>query len=157
MAQGAGHLYPQQQFLFRGKPLLAEPARRRQHGRATAAVPLHQRQGVEAIAAGFDRIAQQRLHLALVSRHLFLQGLEVGGADPLGQIRLQGDQQPGGVKHQAEQHDAREAVQQLPGIAGIEHVPDSFLEGVAGGSGEHLHPLRQPFVEVSHGDQAESS
>ena len=93
-----------------------------------------------------------------MGRHLLLQGLEVGGAHPLGQIRLQGDQQPGGVEHQAEQHDAREAVEQLPGIAGIEHVAHRFLEGITGGAGEHLHPLGQPFVEVSHGgDQAESS
>ena len=58
MAQGSGHLHPKQQLVLSGEPLLVEPPRNHQHGGATAAIPLQQRQGVEAVAAGLDRRAQ---------------------------------------------------------------------------------------------------
>ena len=89
--------------------------------------------------------------------HLLAEALIRRLAEALGQIRLEGHEQPAGVEHQAEQHDAQQPVEQLPGIAGIEHITDGLLQGIARRAGEHLHPLGEALVGLRHGTQAESS
>ena len=69
---------------------------------------------------------------------------------PAGQIRLDDDQDPAEVEHQAEEDDAAEAIEELPGAAGIEHLADRLVERVGGGAGEYLHPLKQPALGSGH-------
>ncbi len=105
---------------------------------------------MEAKAGGRHRL-QHLLHL------LAMQGmtlLEIGGLgqhQPLRQIRLHHHQDPAQIQHQPEEHDPAEAIQKLPGAAGIEHLADGAVQGIGGGPGEHLDAGGEPALGVAHG------
>jgi len=76
----------------------------------------------------------------------------VGGQhQPPRQIRLHHHQDPAQVEHQPEEDDASEAIEQLPGTAGIEHLADGAVRGIGRGAGEHLNAGGEPALGVAHG------
>ena len=80
--------------------------------------------------------------------------LEAGGLgqhQPPRQVRLHHHQDPAQIQHQPEEHDPAEAIEQLPGAAGIEHLTDGAVQGISSGPGEHLDAGGEPALGVAHG------
>jgi hypothetical protein len=71
---------------------------------------------------------------------------------PPGQVRLHHNQNPAQMQHKPQKHDAAQPIEQLSGVAGIEHLSNGPVEGVGRRPSEQLHLVGELDLGVADGD-----